>query len=33
MRAIHVLFDEDLLAALDETTDVRERGGRRCCGS
>ncbi len=26
MKAIQVMFDEDLLAALDETADVREKG-------
>jgi predicted transcriptional regulator len=26
MKAVQILFDEDLLAKLDETADVRERG-------
>jgi hypothetical protein len=26
MKAVQVMFDEDLLAALDETDDVREKG-------
>jgi metal-responsive CopG/Arc/MetJ family transcriptional regulator len=26
MKAVRILFDEDLLAALDETADVREKG-------
>lgn len=26
MKAIQIMFDEDLLAALDETTEVREKG-------
>jgi metal-responsive CopG/Arc/MetJ family transcriptional regulator len=26
MKTIQVMFDEDLLAELDETTDVREKG-------
>ncbi len=26
MKAIQVMFDEELLAELDETTDVREKG-------
>jgi metal-responsive CopG/Arc/MetJ family transcriptional regulator len=26
MRAVQVMFDEDLLAELDETADVREKG-------
>jgi metal-responsive CopG/Arc/MetJ family transcriptional regulator len=26
MKAIQIMFDEDLLSELDETTDVQERG-------
>lgn len=26
MKAVQIMFDEDLLAELDETADVRERG-------
>jgi len=26
MKAVQIMFDEDLLAALDETVDVREKG-------
>ncbi|HEX7183858.1 MAG TPA: hypothetical protein VF756_18660 [Thermoanaerobaculia bacterium] len=26
MKAIQIMFDEDLLAELDETSDVREKG-------
>ena len=26
MKAVQIMFDEDLLAELDETVDVREKG-------
>ena len=26
MKAVQIMFDEDLLAALDETADVRDKG-------
>jgi metal-responsive CopG/Arc/MetJ family transcriptional regulator len=27
MKAVQIMFDEDLLAELDKTVDVREKGG------
>ena len=30
MKAIQILFDEDLLAKLDETAEVREKGRSAC---